>query len=72
MFSGIFAICWQSYLSFLNRREEKEERVGLNTVRALTQLDEQLVEASKQKLEVAKKTVNDVEEKVKNENPDAG
>jgi len=23
MFSGIFAVCWQTYLSFLNRREEK-------------------------------------------------
>lgn len=25
MFSGIFAVCWQTYLSFLNRRAEKEE-----------------------------------------------
>lgn len=25
MFSGIFAIAWQTYLSFLNRKEEKIE-----------------------------------------------
>ena len=25
MFSGIFAVAWQSYLSFLNRKEEKIE-----------------------------------------------
>ena len=24
MFSGVFAVIWQTYLSFLNRREEKE------------------------------------------------
>lgn len=23
MFSGVFAVCWQTYLSFLNRRAEK-------------------------------------------------
>ena len=28
MFSGIFAVCWQTYLSYLNRREEKNELVG--------------------------------------------
>jgi protein Mpv17 len=27
MFSGIFAVCWQAYLSFLNRREEKKPNV---------------------------------------------
>jgi len=26
MFSGIFAVCWQTYLSYLNRKEEKLER----------------------------------------------
>ena len=60
MFSGIFAVCWQSYLSFLNRKEEKEERVGLNTVRALTQLDEHLNEQAKQKLESAIETAKEV------------
>jgi protein Mpv17 len=25
MFSGVFAVAWQAYLSFLNRREEKVE-----------------------------------------------
>ncbi len=27
MFSGIFAVCWQGYLSFLNRKEEKSSLV---------------------------------------------
>lgn len=27
MFSGVFAICWQTYLSLLNRRAEKGEIV---------------------------------------------
>lgn len=27
MFSGIFAVCWQTYLSFLNRRAEKGEAI---------------------------------------------
>lgn len=27
MFSGMFAICWQSYLSILNRRAEKGEMI---------------------------------------------
>jgi len=27
MFSGLFAICWQAYLSFLNRREEKSHGI---------------------------------------------
>merc|ERR1711939_389388 len=40
MFSGIFAVCWQAYLSFLNRKEEKIERVGHHTGRALAQLNE--------------------------------
>lgn len=35
MFSGIFAVAWQAYLSFLNRKEEKIERVGQHTGRAL-------------------------------------
>lgn len=26
MFSGIFAVCWQTYLSFLNRRAEQESK----------------------------------------------
>jgi protein Mpv17 len=30
MFSGIFAVCWQTYLSYLNRREEKNELVGIS------------------------------------------
>lgn len=38
MFSGIFAIGWQCYLSFLNRREEKVERPGLNPVRAIAKM----------------------------------
>jgi hypothetical protein len=30
MFSGIFAVLWQGYLSFLNRKEEKSARkVGM-------------------------------------------
>ena len=65
MFAGIFAVCWQSYLSFLNRREEKEERVGMNTVRALTQRNELLSEAAKQKLEAAEEKVEDVKQRVK-------
>ena len=28
MFSGVFAICWQTYLSFLNRKAEKGEPVS--------------------------------------------
>lgn len=28
MFSGLFAICWQAYLSFLNRKEEKREDIN--------------------------------------------
>ena len=28
MFSGVFAVCWQTYLSFLNRRAEKGEHSG--------------------------------------------
>ncbi|KAK5080808.1 hypothetical protein LTR70_000487 [Exophiala xenobiotica] len=28
MFSGVFAVCWQTYLSFLNRRAEKSEHEG--------------------------------------------
>jgi Mpv17 / PMP22 family len=40
MFSGVFAVCWQSYLSFLNRREEREERVGWNATRALREFGE--------------------------------
>jgi len=28
MFSGVFAVCWQTYLSFLNRRAEKIEHTG--------------------------------------------
>jgi protein Mpv17 len=40
MFSGIFAVCWQAYLSFLNRSEEKIERVGHHAGRALAQLNE--------------------------------
>jgi protein Mpv17 len=31
MFSGIFAVLWQGYLSFLNRKEEKTARkIGIN------------------------------------------
>jgi len=30
MFSGVFAVAWQAYLSFLNRREEKSSRPGSN------------------------------------------
>ena len=30
MFSGLFAVIWQSYLSFLNRREEMSIRLGSN------------------------------------------
>ena len=41
MFSGIFAVCWQAYLSFLNRSEEKLERVGHHAGRALAQLNEE-------------------------------
>ena len=61
MFSGIFAVCWQGYLSLLNRREEKEERVGMNPVRALAQLNEE----AKHKVEQAKETVDEVKQKVK-------
>jgi len=28
MFSGVFAVCWQTYLSFLNRKAEKSEHRG--------------------------------------------
>jgi hypothetical protein len=34
MFSGIFAVCWQTYLSYLNRREEKNESAGLSKLSA--------------------------------------
>src|ERR1700742_2998676 len=61
MFSGIFAVGWQCYLSFLNRKEGKEERVGLNPVRALAQFNEE----AKHKVEQAKETVEEVKEKVK-------
>ena len=46
MFSGIFAVCWQAYLSYLNRNEEKLERVGYNPVRAIAQLNEENREKS--------------------------
>jgi protein Mpv17 len=64
MFGGVFAVAWQGYLSFLNRKEEKVERVGLNTVRALVKLDEQLEEVAKQKVEVVKEKVQEVKNKV--------
>lgn len=48
-------------MSFLNRREEKEERVGLNPVRALAQLNED----AKQKVEEAKHTAVDTAKEVK-------
>ncbi len=35
MFSGLFAVCWQAYLSFLNRSEERRERVGMSVARGL-------------------------------------
>ena len=38
MVSGVVAVGWQAYLSSLNRREEKEERKGLNIDRALGEL----------------------------------
>ena len=59
MFSGIFAVCWQSYLSFLNRKEERVERPGWNTVRALAQLDQQLSEQMKQKVDDTKETIQE-------------
>ena len=34
MFAGIFAVIWQSYLSFLNRREEKDARAADPVVQA--------------------------------------
>ncbi|RMZ91164.1 hypothetical protein DV736_g1608, partial [Chaetothyriales sp. CBS 134916] len=40
MFSGIFAVCWQAYLSFLNRSEEKLERAGINVARRLKEINE--------------------------------
>jgi protein Mpv17 len=64
MFGGVFAVAWQGYLSFLNRKEEKEERVGLNTVRALVKLDEQLEEVAKQKVEEVKEAANELKKKV--------
>jgi protein Mpv17 len=39
MFSGIFAVGWQAYLSFLNRKEEKLERIGNHPGRALAQFE---------------------------------
>lgn len=65
MFGGVFAVCWQGYLSFLNRKEEQQERVGLNTVRALTQLDQQLEEVAKKKVEAVKETVAEVKKEAK-------
>ena len=64
MFSGIFAVCWQGYLSFLNRREEKEERPGLNTVRALKKLDEELQEQAKQRVVEAKEILQEVKQQL--------
>ena len=42
MFSGLFAVCWQAYLSFLNRREEMAERVGINVARKLGEINAKL------------------------------
>lgn len=47
MFSGIFAVGWQAYLSALNRKEEKEERVGYHTGRALAQYEKTKSEKTK-------------------------
>ncbi len=71
MFSGVFAVCWQGYLSFLNRSEEKEERVGLNPVRALKQLDEQLHEQAKQRVEEAKDIVKEMKHQLGDAKEDA-
>jgi hypothetical protein len=49
MFSGIFAVCWQAYLSFLNRSEEKVERVGHHAGRALAQLNEAVKSQDREK-----------------------
>lgn len=67
MFSGIFAVCWQGYLSFLNRSEEKEERPGLNTVRALKRLDEELQEQAKHRVVEVKEIVQEVKHQLADE-----
>lgn len=53
MFSGIFAVCWQAYLSFLNRKEEKVERVGYHSGRALAHMydDKKLLEEKKEQVD---------------------
>lgn len=39
-FSGVFAVAWQTYLSFLNRKEERVEPMGTITEEAKVRVDE--------------------------------
>lgn len=40
MFSGVFAVCWQCYLSFLNRNDEKLGRPGQHPGKAIAKMNE--------------------------------